>query len=154
MKKKRFWTPSARSVRNFCMANIGTYRKKKKKKKKKKKRLILNMYRLWSKCVPINLKRTPMTFQIKLTHNFGSFSITLNLIRLFSAKLTMFCVFGRIGTENLKSSKQNDLGGSFQLKHTFTTIKTRFKFPFFAFLQLPMGVCGIFRPPVGGGRFQ
>ena len=32
------------------------------------------MYRLWSKCVPMNLKRTPMTFRIKLTHNFGPLS--------------------------------------------------------------------------------
>ena len=38
----------------------------------------------------------PMTFEIKLTHNFGSLSITFSLIRLFSAKMAIFCVFGPI----------------------------------------------------------
>ena len=57
---------------------------------------ILIMYRLWSKCVPMNLKRTPMTFQIKLTHTFGPLSITFSLRRLFSAEIAIFCVFGRI----------------------------------------------------------
>ena len=33
--------------------------------------------RLWSKCVPMNLKQTPLTFNIKLTHNFGSLLASL-----------------------------------------------------------------------------
>ena len=37
------------------------------------------MYRLWSKCVPMNLKRAPMTIKIKLTHSFGPLSITFSL---------------------------------------------------------------------------
>ena len=56
---------------------------------------ILIMYRLWSKCVPMNIKQTPMTFKIKLTHNFGPLSITFSLRHLFSAKMALFCVFGR-----------------------------------------------------------
>ena len=59
------------------------------------------MYWLWSKCA-MNLKRTPMTFKIKLTHNFGPFSITFSLRRLFSAKMTIFCVFCRIGYQEPK----------------------------------------------------
>ena len=54
------------------------------------------MYRLWFKCVPMNLKRIPMTFKIKLTDNFGPHTITFSLRRLFSAEMTIFCVFGRI----------------------------------------------------------
>ena len=54
------------------------------------------MHRLWSKTVPVNLKQTPMTFKIKLTHNFGPLIITFSLRRLFSAKMATFCVFGRI----------------------------------------------------------
>ena len=63
---------------------------------------ILIMYRLWSKWVPMNPKRTPMTFLIKLTHNFGPLSITFSLRHLFSAKMAIFCVFGRIGYRETK----------------------------------------------------
>ena len=48
---------------------------------------------LWSKCVPINLKRTPMAFKIRLTHNFLPLSITLSLRHLIIAKMTIFCVY-------------------------------------------------------------
>ena len=48
------------------------------------------------KMCPTNLKQTPMIFKIKLTHNFGPLSITFSLRYLFSAKMTIFCVFGRI----------------------------------------------------------
>ena len=58
---------------------------------------ILIMYRLWSKCVPVDLKRTPMTFKIKLTHNFGPLSIIFSLKCLFPAKIAIFKGFGRIG---------------------------------------------------------
>ena len=40
------------------------------------------------------------------------------------------------------------------LEHIFTTIKTKFKISIFAFLQVPMGVRGIFRPPVQGGSSE
>ena len=55
------------------------------------------MFWLWSKCVSMNLKRTPMTFKMKLAHNFGPLSITFILGHLFLAKTAIFCVFGRIG---------------------------------------------------------
>ena len=35
-----------------------------------------------------------------------------------------------------------------------TTIKTKFKILIFTFLQVPMGVRGIFRPPVQGGSSE
>ena len=57
---------------------------------------ILITYQVWSKCVPMNLKRTPLTFKIKLTHNFGPLSITFSLKCLFSAKMAILCVFGCI----------------------------------------------------------
>ena len=64
----------------------------------KPKMKILIMYPLWSKCVPMNLKQQiPMTFRIKLTHNFGPLSTTFSLRCLFSAKIAIFCVFGSIG---------------------------------------------------------
>ena len=55
------------------------------------------MYRLWSKCVQMNLKRTPLTFKIKLTHNFGPLGIIFSLRLIFLAKMGIFCIFGRIG---------------------------------------------------------
>ena len=70
--------------------SIGTNRKT-------NKMTLLIMYRLWSKCVPMNLKRIPMTLKIKLTHNFGPLSITFSLRCLSSAKMAIFCVFGPIG---------------------------------------------------------
>ena len=66
-----------------------------------------------SKCVLMNLKRTPMTYKIKFTHNFGPLNITFSLRRLFSAKMGTFCVFGRIEYREPNISNQNDLGGSF-----------------------------------------
>ena len=68
---------------------------------------ILIMYRLWSKRVPMSLKRTNMTFKIKLTHNFGPLSITFNLRCLFSAKMAIFCVFDRIGYREPKQFQSN-----------------------------------------------
>ena len=57
---------------------------------KTQKMKILIMYRLWSKCVLVDLKRTPMTFKIKLTHNFGPLSVTFSLKCLFPAKMAIF----------------------------------------------------------------
>ena len=71
--KNKFWNPSVRGGPKLLHGSIGTYRKTKKMK-------ILIMYRLWSKCVPMNLKRTPMTFKIKLTHNFGPLSCLASLL--------------------------------------------------------------------------
>ena len=111
------------------------------------------MYRLWSKCVPVDLKRTPMTFKIKLTHNFGPLSITFSLKCLFPAKMGIFKVFGRIGYREPKQF-QSKWPRWFFLVHWNTFLpqsKQNSKLSFFAFLQVPMGVCGIFRPPVQGG---
>ena len=114
------------------------------------------MYRLWSKCVPGDLKRTPMTFKIKLTHNFGPLSITFSLKCLFPAKVVIFKVFGRIGYRELKQF-QSKWPRWFFLVHWNTFLpqsKQTSKLSFFAFLQVPMGVCGIFRPPVQGGSTE
>ena len=111
------------------------------------------MYRLWSKCVPVDLKRTPMTFKIKLTHNFGPLSITFSLKCLFPAKMAIFKVFGRIGYGEPKQFLSK-WPRWFFLVHWNTFLpqsKQNSKLSFFAFLQVPMGVCGIFRPPVQGG---
>ena len=111
------------------------------------------MYRLWSKCVPVDLKRTPMTFKIKLTQNFGPLSITFILKCLFPAKMAIFQVLGRIGYQEPKQF-QSKWPRWFFLVHWNTFLphsKQNSKFTFFAFLQVPMGVCGIFRPPVQGG---
>ena len=56
---------------------------------KTRKMKILIMYQLWSKCLPVDLKRTPMTFKIKLTHNFEPLSITFSLKCLFPAKMAI-----------------------------------------------------------------
>ena len=114
---------------------------------------ILIMYRLWWKCVPMSLKRTNMTFKVKLTHNFGPLSITFSLRCLFSAKMAIFCVFGRIGYREPKQF-QSKWPRWFFLVHWNTFLpqsKQNSKLPFFAFLQVLMGVRGIFRPPVRGG---
>ena len=111
------------------------------------------MYRLWSKCVPVNLKRTPVTFKIKLTHNFGPLSITFSLKCLFPAKMAILKVFGRIGYREPKQF-QSKLPRWFFLVHWNTFLpqsKQNSILSCFAFLQVPMGVCGIFRPPVQGG---
>ena len=111
------------------------------------------MYRLWSKCVPMNLKRTPMTFKIKLIHNFGPLSITFSLRRPFSAKMARFCVFGRVENREPKQF-QSKWPSWFFLVHLNTFLpqsKQNSNFSFFAFLRVPVGVCGIFRPPVQGG---
>ena len=111
------------------------------------------MYRLWSKCVPVDLKRTPMTFKIKLTHNIGPLSITFSLKCLFPAKMAIFKVFGCIGYREPKQF-QSKWPRWFFLVHWNTFLpesKQNSKLSFFAFLQVPMGVCGIFRPPVQGG---
>ena len=108
------------------------------------------MYRLWPKCVPMNLKRTPMTFRIKLTHNFAPLSITFSLTGLFSAKMAIFWVFGRISYREHKQF-QSKWPKWFFLVHWNTFLrqsKQNSKLSFFAFLQVPMGVQGIFRPPV------
>ena len=55
--KKIFLEPPCTGGPKLLHGSIGTYRKTKKMK-------ILIMYRLWSKYVPMNLKRTPMTFKI------------------------------------------------------------------------------------------
>ena len=114
------------------------------------------MYRLWSKCVPMNLKWTNMTFKIKLTHNFGPLSITFSLRCSFSAKMAIFFVFGRIGYRELKQF-QSRWPRWFFLVHWNTFLpqsKQNSKFQFFAFLQVPKGVRGIFRPPVQGGSSE
>ena len=101
---------------------------------------ILIMYRLWSKCVPMNLKRIPITFEIKLTHNFGPLSITFSLRRLFSAKMAIFCVFGRIEYQEPKQF-QSKWPRWFFLVHWSTFLsqsKQNSKFLFFAFLQVPI----------------
>ena len=54
---------------------------------------ILVMYRLWSKCVPMSLKRTNMTFKIKLTQNFGPLSITLASDAYFQVEMAIFFVY-------------------------------------------------------------
>ena len=114
------------------------------------------MYRLWSKWVPMNLKWTPMTFEIKLTHNFGQLGVTFGLRCQFSAKMAIFCVFDRIGYREPKQF-QSKWPRLFFLVHWNTFLpqsKQNSKFSFFAFLQVPMGVCGIFRPPVQGGSSE
>ena len=114
------------------------------------------MYRFWSKCVPMNLKRIPMTFKIKLTDNFGPLSITFSHRCLFSAKMTIFCVFDRIEYREPKQF-QSKWPRWFFLVHWNTSLpqsKQNSKFSFFAFLQVPIGVCGIFRPPVQGGSCE
>ena len=60
MKKKVWNPPDLYRGPKLLHGSIGTYRKKQKIE-------ILIMYRLWAKCVPMNLKRTPMAFKIKLT---------------------------------------------------------------------------------------
>ena len=113
---------------------------------------ILIMYRLWSKFVLMNLKRTPMTFKIKLTHNFGPLSITFSLKCLFSTEMAI-CVFGHIEYREPKQF-QSKWPRWFFLVHWNTFLpqsKQNSEFSYFAFLQVPMGVCGIFRPPVQGG---
>ena len=119
---------------------------------KNPKMKILIMYRLWSKCVPMSLKRTNMTFQIKLTHNFGPLSITFSPKCLFSAKMAIFCVFDRIGYRKPKQFQSNWIRWFFLVNwYTFLPqSKQNSKFEFFAFLQIPMGVRGIFRPPIQG----
>ena len=73
----------------------------------------------------MNLKRTPMTFKIKLTHNCEPLSITFSLDAYFQLKWPYFVYMAVTGTENLHNSNQNDLGGFFSsLEHIFTTIKT------------------------------
>ena len=51
----------------------------------------------------------PMTFKIKMIHNFGPLSITFIIRRLFPAKIDIFCVFGRIGYREPKQLQSNDL---------------------------------------------
>ena len=108
---------------------------------KKQKMKILIMYRLWSKCVPMSLKRTNiMTFKIKLTHNFGPLSITFSLRCLFSAKMAIFYVFDRIGYREPKQFQSN-WPRWFFLVHWNTFLpqsKQNSKFQFFAFLQVPI----------------
>ena len=87
--KKNSGTPLYRGSETFAWLHRDLQKNQKMK--------ILIMYRLWSKCVPMNLKQTPMTVKIKLTHNFGPLSIIFSLRRLFPAKIAIFCVFGRIG---------------------------------------------------------
>ena len=58
--KQYFWNPPVQGVQNFAWLHRNLYENQKHKK-------ILIVYQLWSKCVPVNLKRTPMTFKIKLT---------------------------------------------------------------------------------------
>ena len=114
------------------------------------------MYRLWSKCVPMNLKRIPMTFKIKLTHNFGPLSITFSLRGLFSAKMTIFCAFGHIEYRQPEQF-QSKWPRWFFLVHWNTFLpqsEQNSQFSFCAILQVPMGVCGIFRPPVQGGSSE
>ena len=62
----------------------------------RQKRKILIMFRLWLKWVSMNLKRTSMTFKIKLNDNL-SFATTFSLY----AKLFFVSVFGSIGLDNL-----------------------------------------------------
>ena len=104
----------------------------------------------------MNLKRTPMTFKIKMTYNFGPLSITFSLRHPFSAKMTILCVFCRIGYREPKQL-QSKWRKWFFLVHWNTFLpqsKQNPKFSFFAFQQVPMGVCGIFRPPVQGGSSE
>ena len=132
--------PPCTGFETFVWLHRDLYRKKKMK--------ILIMYWLWSKCVPMNLRRTLMTFQINLTHNFGPLSITFNLRRIFSAKMTIFCVFGRIEYQEPKQFQSKWPRWFFLVPwNTFLSqSKQNSKFSFFAFLQVPMGVCEIFRP--------
>ena len=111
------------------------------------------MYRLWSKCVPMNLKRTPMTIQIKLTHNFGPLSITFSLRHPFSAEMAIFCVFGHIEYQEPKPF-QSKWPRWFFLVHWNTFLpqsKQNSKFLFF--LHFYMSLWGYVKswPPVWGG---
>ena len=110
------------------------------------------MYRLRSKCVPVNLKRIPMIFRIKLTHNSGPLSITFSHRCLISAKMAIFCVFGHIEYREPKQLQSKWPRWLFLVHWNkfLPQSKQNSKFSFLAFLQVPMGVCGIFRPPVGG----
>ena len=119
---------------------------------------ILITYRWWSKCVPVNLKWTPMTFKIKLTHNFGPLSITFSLRCLFSAKWPYFLYLAVYGTENLNNSNQNDVGGSFQFigthfYHNQNKIQNFHSFSF-AFLQVLLGGMWNFQTPYTGGSSE
>ena len=117
---------------------------------------ILIMYRLWSKCVPMNLKQTPMKFKIKLLHNFDPLASLLASHPYFSVKTAIFCVFGRIEYREPKQF-QSKRPRWFFLVHWNTFLpqsKQNLKFSFFVFLQVPMGVCGISRPPVQGGSSE
>ena len=114
------------------------------------------MYRLWSKCVPMSLKRTNMTFKVKLTHNFGPLSIIFSLRCLFSAKMAIFCVFGRIGYREPKQF-QSKWPRWFFLVHwnTFlTTIKTKFKISIFCIFTGPYGGTWNLQTPVQGGSSE
>ena len=111
---------------------------------------------------PNEPQTNPYDIKIKLTRNFGPLSITFSLRRLFSAKMAIFCLFGRIGYreperfQSKKKKKKKKKKHRWFLfsssEHIFTTIKTKFKVViFFAlFLTGAYGVYGIFRSPVQG----
>ena len=70
--------------------------------------------------------------------------------------MAIFCVFDRIGYHEPKQF-QSKWPRWFFLVHWNTFLpqsKQNSKFQFFAFLQVPMGVRGIFRPPVQGGSSE
>ena len=94
-----------------------------------------------------------MTFEIKMTYIFGPLSITFNLRCLFSAKMTLIGVFGRIG---YREPKQFQLKWPrwFFLVHWNTVLSQSQSKHFLSFLQVLMGVCGVFWQPVQGGSSE
>ena len=116
-------------------------------------------YRLWSKCVPMNLKQTPMTLKIKLTHIFGPLNITFSLRCLFSAKMVIFCVFCHIAYWELKQFQWKWPRWLFLVHwNIFLPLSHQnSKLPLFAFLHITiMGMWNLQTPCTGVpvNRFQ
>ena len=87
-----------------------------------------------------------LIFRIKLTHNSGPLSITFSHRCLFSAKMAIFCVFGRKEYREPKQLQSKLVGVFFffffffsSLEQIFTTIKTIFKIFIFCISTGPHG---------------
>ena len=86
-----------------------------------------------SKCGPVNLKRTSMTFKIKLTDNFLPLTTTFN-------NRSMVVVFGSIGySEPMQFQLKMTWVILFSsLKHNYTTIQTKSKFSYFCIFYMSL----------------
>ena len=121
---------------------IGTHGKRQKMK-------MLILFWLWSKCVPMNLKRTSMIFKIKLTDNLVPLATTFSLRSILFVLNWVFCVcvwLYRVRQTHIFPIKMAWLVLFSLLEHVYTTIKIKFKFlNFWIFYRSLWGHAKFFR---------